>query len=164
MEYYLLIIRMVNFEKIDERSSTRISCTQPFETPYNCAWNIAARAWGGGGGKGKARLEGTTFGLEGGIPVIRRIRERRKTDGSWPGLDGRTDERASERRGGRWSERKRQASVTEIWPGRRSGEAEKREARERERERKSGRRRQRNGLGKGDRVGAGGRSTAPCMG
>lgn len=55
----------------------------------------------GGGGKGKARLEGTTFGLEGGIPVIRRIRERRKTDGSWPGLDGRTDERASERRGGR---------------------------------------------------------------
>lgn len=54
--------------------------------------------------------------------------------------------------------------MTEIWPGRRSGEAEKREARERERERKSGRRRQRNGLGKGDRVGAGGRSTAPCMG
>lgn len=89
-----------------------------------------------GRGEGKARLEGTTFGLEGGIPVIRRIRERRKTDGSWPGLDGRTDERASERTERRTLKREKTTSEcdrdmagAEEWGGR-----ETRSERERERE------------------------------
>lgn len=86
----------------------------------------------------EVRLEGTTFGFEGGISVIRRIRERRKTDGTWPGFDGRKGRRVRENDEDR---------------GARMDEEGQREAK-----------RERNGLGMGDRVGAGGRSTAPCMG
>lgn len=86
----------------------------------------------------EVRLEGTTFGFEGGISVIRRIRERRKTDGTWPGFDGRKGRRVRE------NDKDRGAKMD----GEGQGEAK----------------RERNGLGMGDRVGAGGRSTAPCMG
>lgn len=135
MEYYLLIIRMVNFEKIDERSSTRISCTQPFETPYNCAWNIAARAWGGGGGEreGSPRRDHLWFGRwdSGNSTHSRTEEDRWKL--AWLGrTDGRTSERTERRtlkREKTTSECDRDMAGAEEWGGR-----ETRSERERERE------------------------------
>lgn len=122
---------------------------------YNSAWNIAAQVWRER--EGSPRRDHLWFRRWDSGNSTHSRTEKDRWNLAWL---GRTNERTNERRGGRSSERKRQASVTEIWPRRRSGEAEKCEARER----KLARRRRRNGLGKGDRVGAGGRSTAPCMG